>query len=324
MPNVKPKVNTLKGHSHKRKARFRLNKRGKKLASLLLLVLFAGIFAFSAVKLIGMVVKYRAGRAVYADIAEEGVEFVPSEISDEREETEPETLEDGLFSIDEEIVFDEVSVTEPDTEEEISGALPWEREERIAAVTGISVKWDQLRKKNKDVAAWLYMPDSNINYPVMLTDNNEYYLDHNFNRKEDESGALFFDCRNDLDGRYENIIIYGHRRNDRSMFGNIARYSKEEYLQAHPVMYLVLPDRAYKVEVFACRTVHALSKFFLTSFGTQDEFRAYIENALNGSYWASPVPVEGDGPILTLATCSTYVRDDDPRLLVHGKMTLIK
>lgn len=188
----------------------------------------------------------------------------------------------------------------------------------------IDIDWATLQKKNSEIVAWLYCPDTAINYPVTQCNNNSYYLTHNANKNEDQSGALFLDCRNVLNASVTNYVLYGHRMNDGSMLGSLHRYSRKEYYEAHPVMYLMTPEQNYRVELFACRTVRSDDKYFLTAFKTRDDYGSYLDKALQQSYWIGDALPDESFSTLTLSTCSTYDHADDPRLLVHGVLVPIE
>lgn len=261
--------------------------------------------------LVRMLIDYRKSRSEYDEISALAVSAVDAAAQSASDaELEPPSDGDAALAVS--------------TPKLITGSLPWEQQERIAAEVGITVDWDALRKINRYVVAWLYSPDTNISYPVVQYKDNEYFLNRNFNRREDESGALFFDYRNILSEGRENWIIYGHRRNDKSMFGSLAKYAKPEYLAEHPTMYLLMPDRSYRVEIFSCRTVHAEQQYFTLWFGDDSAYRDYLDKAVKQSYWTPAVQPETGYPTLTLATCSTYVGDDEPRLLVHGRLVPIE
>ncbi|MEA4940465.1 MAG: class B sortase [Christensenella sp.] len=182
----------------------------------------------------------------------------------------------------------------------------------------IEVDWDSLERINRDIVAWLYCEGTPINYPIVQAKDNEYYLTRDFNRRKSESGALFLDCRNNIVANDENHIIYGHRMKDDSMFGSVPQYAEQSYCDEHPTMYLLTPEQNYRVEIFACRTVHSEDKYFETCFESKNAFQRYLNKAVEQSYWQSDTTVNTDNPSLALVTCSTYTNADNPRLLVHG------
>lgn len=211
-----------------------------------------------------------------------------------------------------------VPAEQPETEE------PATAERVLSAEPGISVNWEALREENKDIAAWLYCPGTMLNYPVVYPDDNEYYLDHDFYGSKDDCGALFFDCNTELHSSGPaNWIIYGHRRNDKTMFGILSRFGNESFLNRFPVMYLMTPEHSYRVELFACRTIRADAKYFPTWFENAETFQAYIDKAMDQSYWYNGVEPQPDDIILTMVTCNKYDVTDDPRLLLHGRLVAL-
>lgn len=187
----------------------------------------------------------------------------------------------------------------------------------------ISIDWETLKQTNADVVGWLYCEGTPINYPIVQTDDNEYYLTRGFDRKKNAGGALFLDCRNNINASDENLIVYGHRMKDDSMLGTVPQYAEEDYLLLHPVMYLLTPERNYRVELFACRTVHSEEKYFETCFESKTAFQRYLNKAVEQSYWQPDATPGTDNPTLTLVTCSTYGNANNPRLLLHGVLVPI-
>lgn len=259
----------------------------KRLLRMAFLLLFLTLFALALFFIIRELVSYHRSRQAYIDLSES--------------------------------VLSTPQVEAAATPAPITGSVPWEQPPEI----GFTVDWEQLTETNRYVRAWLYCPDTNISYPVVQYKDNEYFLNRNFNRREDEAGTLFFDYQNPLGSGYENWIIYGHRRNDGSMFGTLEDFADEGYYKEHPTMYLLTPEQNYRVELFSCRTVHAELQYFALGFSSEQDYRAYIEKAVRQSYWTPAFTPDTDTTMLTLATCSDYANDDDPRLLVHGRLVEI-
>lgn len=185
--------------------------------------------------------------------------------------------------------------------------------------TPITIDWVSLRATNRQIVAWLYCEGTNINYPVLQGKNNTYYLSHNANKKTDQAGALFFDYRNELGRALQNLIIYGHRMKDGSMFGELAKFADKSYCDKHSVFYLLTPEQNYRIDTIACRTVHGESKYFPTSFTGIVAEDQYLRKAYTQSYWQELAQKKMNGAILlTLATCSKYDFSNSPRLTLHG------
>ena len=97
-------------------------------------------------------------------------------------------------------------------------------------------KYESVYQKNKRIVGWLSIEGTDIDYPVMQTVNNDYYLDHNFNQEYDKNGSIFLDKDCDAAFPNDNMIIYGHHMKSGRMFGNLNRYAKESYFEEHPII----------------------------------------------------------------------------------------
>ena len=199
-------------------------------------------------------------------------------------------------------------------------SLPEAQETPLPSEIPITVDWDALRAINPDAAAWLYSEGTPINYPVMQAKDNDYYLTRGADGRKSTAGALYFDCRNNVAAPDANLIVYGHRMKDDSMFGSIPDYSDKSYYEKHPVMYLLTEAQSYRVEIFACRTVRADMKYFETAFASEGKYKSYLAKIMSQSYWATELSIDDIDSIITLVTCSSYAHADDPRLLVHGRL----
>ena len=85
----------------------------------------------------------------------------------------------------------------------------------------INVDFKELKERNNDTVAWIQVGGTNINYPVVQTKDNSYYLTHSFDKKYTDAGWVFMDYRNDSNNFGKNTIIYAHARKDRTMFGSL-------------------------------------------------------------------------------------------------------
>ncbi|MCZ0704646.1 SrtB family sortase [Natronobacillus azotifigens] len=96
---------------------------------------------------------------------------------------------------------------------------------------GVKYKTKSLVGINKDYVGWINIEDTTVDYPVVKTGDNEFYLSHNFYKQEDFAGAIFMDYRNSMDKLDKNLILYGHNMKDGSMFGSLKNYLEEDYLK---------------------------------------------------------------------------------------------
>ncbi|MBQ0098808.1 MAG: class B sortase [Oscillospiraceae bacterium] len=181
----------------------------------------------------------------------------------------------------------------------------------------ITVDFDELKKINPDVIGWLYCKDTQINYPVVQTDNNEYYLHNMINGEYNFAGTLFVDYRCEKDFAGLNTIIYGHNMKNGSMFGDLPKYKAQDYYDAHPTMLLLTPDKTYKVELLSGQVTASDSDAY-DIISKREDLTKYLENAVSQSFFKTDSSVDDAEKIITLSTCSYEY--ENARFVVIGKL----
>ena len=181
----------------------------------------------------------------------------------------------------------------------------------------ITIDFDALLNRNKDVIGWLYCPDTVINYPVVQGENNDQYLRKDLDGKYLVSGTLFADYRNGALDEDANYIIYGHNMKNGTMFSSLAKYKQQSYYDQHPTMYYLTPDGNYKLELFAGLVVKRDDKIYLPN-QSEEEFAELIEEYRAKSTFKSDVELEYNDTIVTLSTCSYEF--DNARYIVIGRL----
>lgn len=184
-----------------------------------------------------------------------------------------------------------------------------------AAEIPISVDFAALQKANPDIVAWIYSLDTVINYPIVKGTDNVYYLHRLVNGQKNANGTLFMDCQNTGTFGDENTIIYGHHMKNGSMFASLEKYKKQAYYEEHPVMYLLTPEKAYRLVIFAGFVTAADADVYTLQFGEGDR-QQWLETAMQRSDFQTDVQIEEGEPLVTLSTCDyTY---NDARYVVLG------
>ena len=84
-----------------------------------------------------------------------------------------------------------------------------------------TVDFNKLKEQNNETIAWIKVNNTNVEYPVVKTTNNSFYLNHSFDKSKNLAGWIFADCKNKFDNTDKNIVIYGHNMRDGSMFGSL-------------------------------------------------------------------------------------------------------
>lgn len=181
---------------------------------------------------------------------------------------------------------------------------------------GIDVDFEGLWKINGDIIAWIYSPDSPISYPIVQSDDNEYYLRRLLDGSWNTSGTLFLDYRCPSDFTGVNNIVYGHNMKSGGMFGSLTRYQSQSYYNDHPVMYLATPSQLYRVELFVGCTVNAEDNIYDPAASLET-----IQKMMRRSNFTPNHTIELDGPVLTMSTCSYSF--ENARYLVMGKLVPI-
>lgn len=178
---------------------------------------------------------------------------------------------------------------------------------------------------NEDMAGWLQIPDTNIDYPVMWTpENEEYYLRKGFDGKYDKAGCLILDTDSKVEPATTNLIIHGHNMKAGTMFGKLEKYKDAEYAAAHNTVLLHTPEtlRTYEVVAVFRSQVYKKSdqvfkfyKFFVAD--SEEEFLDFYNNIKELSLYDTGVTAEYGDRFITLSTCSYHV--DNGRFVVVAK-----
>lgn len=172
---------------------------------------------------------------------------------------------------------------------------------------------------NDDFIAWLKIPGTNINYPVVRTDNVDYYLTHTFTGKKSKIGTLFSLGRTDYETPGQNIAVYGHHitTGGGNMFQPLLSYKKQSFWEKHKTMYF---DTLYD---FGEYTVFAVFNMTLgewdvaaSSFADDLAFQAFLTRAQTASLYDTGVAVSVQDQILTLITCDRSYHGKDGRFIV--------
>ncbi len=176
-------------------------------------------------------------------------------------------------------------------------------------------KYGELYEQNGDLAGWLTIEGTPVNYPVMQCEDNEYYLHHDFHGEESKYGCLFAKAEADF-AEGTNVIIYGHNMKDDSMFGDLDQYMKESFYREHPTVSFdtLYEERMYEiVAVFQSQVYRKGDDVFkyyqFYQADTQEEFDDFYENIKALSLYDTGVEAEFGDTFVTLSTCAYHVED---------------
>ena len=181
----------------------------------------------------------------------------------------------------------------------------------------IDINIKKLKKLNTDTVAWLKINNTNIDYPVLKSKNNQYYLNHDFDKKENNSGWIFADYRNKFNGEDRNIIIYGHNRRDKSMFGTLKNTLSDSWYDEKENLYITLieKDNADKYLVFSVYYEKANEYGIQTSFKNDMKYYEFLKNIKYKSIKNFNIELKKSDKILILCTCGN---NNKYRIMIHA------
>ena len=186
-------------------------------------------------------------------------------------------------------------------------------------------EYEDLYRKNEDLAGWIQIPGTKINYPVMQTkEDMEYYLHRDFNGNEDVNGLPFLDARCDVEKPSTNLLIYGHSMNSGAMFAPLAEYKDYTFYQNHPIIHFDTMKEygTYEiVAVFQSRVAYvdevAFRYYNFIQADTKEEFDSFMSAVERLAYYDTGKEVQYGDCLLTLSTCDREITDG--RLVVLAR-----
>lgn len=206
------------------------------------------------------------------------------------------------------------SPDEPSSEEdsEVSDEMSEESEEsgeESSEYVYEDVDFAVYQKINKDIYAWIRIPGTPIDYPILnRRGDNEYYLKRNIYRYADTRGSIFTEDYNNRDFNDPVTLIYGHNMSSGSMFGSIQKtYTKKSFMQLHKELQIILPDKTYTYEIFAAVPYSNIHLMYYYDFTNAYVFTEVMNDILSvramNAVVDKTVTVTPDDHIVILSTC---------------------
>lgn len=181
----------------------------------------------------------------------------------------------------------------------------------------IQERFTELLAQNEDVIGWLHIPNTKVDYPVAQSNDNDYYLHRDLNRKKSDPGTLFMDFRNAGDATDRHAIIFGHNMKNGSMFGSLKQYKQKEFYEANRFFTYSTLYEDTQWEIFAAYISPATLKLIQTDFADDAAFMDFIAVRQSKSMYPDDIAVKPTDRILTLITCSYEF--PDARFVIHAR-----
>lgn len=169
---------------------------------------------------------------------------------------------------------------------------------------------EELQKKNKDVIGWLEIAGTNINYPVMQREDNDYYLTHNYKNEKATTGSLFLDKDYNFD-KSSNLLIYGHRNTEGLMFEDLIKYKDENFYKEHTKIRFttVTDDSEYEIlssfnsRVYYQNETNVFRYYYFVNANNETEYNSFVDNCKKSSLYDTGITAKYGEQLLTLSTC---------------------
>lgn len=186
----------------------------------------------------------------------------------------------------------------------------------------INVDFKELKERNNDTVAWIQVGGTNINYPVVQTKDNSYYLTHSFDKKYTDAGWVFMDYRNDSNNFGKNTIIYAHARKDRTMFGSLKNILTNDWYKDKNNHIIKLSTETENTlwQVFSVYHINTETYYITTSFKSDNDYKDFIKTIKNRTALYFNTHVTEKDKILTLSTCYTKKQ----KVVLHAKLIKVE
>ena len=186
----------------------------------------------------------------------------------------------------------------------------------------MNVDFNELLKKNPDTVGWIKVEGTKVNYPIVQSTDNDYYLSHAFNKSANQGGWIFADYRVNFKDFGRNTIIYGHNMNNKTMFGSIPNMLYNGYLSNSSNYYIKIstPTSNSVWKVFSIYTIEPETYYLKTNFKSEP-YSTFLSTLKSRSIYNFGIDVGENDKILTLSTCDN---SGTKRVAVHAKMINIE
>ncbi len=189
-------------------------------------------------------------------------------------------------------------------------------------------KLKALQEQNPDIKAWIKIEGTQIHYPILQSEDNEYYLTHNYKKEKSSYGSIYLKNTVNIENQNANLILYGHNMKDGEMFQNLLNYKEKSYWEEHKNVTFVMENEVRKYEiiaVFPSRIFYQNEKnvfryYNYTSLDTQEIYQEYIENINAIKLYDTGITAQYPEPLLTMITCE--YSQENGRMVVVAKQVI--
>ena len=174
-----------------------------------------------------------------------------------------------------------------------------------------------LKSENSDIIGWIEIENTKINYPVLQSTDDEYYLTHNYKKEKTEKGSIFLSKDYNWDRPSDNLQIYGHNLGNGEMFQELLKYTDEKFYKEHPNIRFTTANEdsifeiiaVFKSKVYYKSDKDVFRYYYFINAETEKEYNDFIENAKKASLYKINATAKYKEQLMTLSTCSYHTED---------------
>lgn len=183
----------------------------------------------------------------------------------------------------------------------------------------LSVDFNELKKKNNDTVGFIKVNGTNVNYPIVQSTDNKYYLKHAFDKTANSAGWVFADYRNNMIDFDKNTVIYGHSRSNQTVFGSLKKVLNKSWYsnKDNHIIKLSTPTENSLWQIVSIYTIKPESYYITTKF-SNTQFQTFIKTIKERSQINFSGTINENDKILTLSTCEDTA--GTRRLVIHAKL----
>lgn len=189
-------------------------------------------------------------------------------------------------------------------------------------IPDLGLDWEKIKEENEDIYAWIYIPETNVNYPILQhPTESDYYLDHNLDHSTGRPGCLYTQLLNSKQFTDSNTVIYGHNMKNGTMFKTLHNFESEEFFDSNRYIYIYTPEKTLVYEIYgACEysNAHLLYEYSFELIGQKQQFLDDLKNlrGMNNQICEDMHTSAVENPLVTLSTC--ILNKPNNRWLVVG------
>jgi len=183
----------------------------------------------------------------------------------------------------------------------------------------LNINLSELKKENNDTMGWIQMDNTNVNYPILKTTNNEFYLNHQFDKSYNSAGWIYMDYRNNkIFNENNNSIIYGHGLKNNALFGTLNNTLKEEWYNKENNLIIKTIDEKYSYlwQIFSIYKIPTTDDYLQTKFLDNNHYYRFINMLKSRSIKDFNVLLNENDKIITLQTCF----NSNEKTVIHAKL----